>query len=189
MRARVKLVVALLAAAITTVAVQAGAQSLAELAKQEEARRKAIKVPAKVITNDNLPSVPAAPPAADAGSTPPTVDQAPAVPAAEAQAEPAAAPAGPVKDEKYWRQRMTAARATLTRSQILQDALQSRINALAADFVSRDDPAQRAVIAADRQKALAELDRVKQEIVAAQQEIANTQEEARKAGVPAGWVR
>jgi BMFP domain-containing protein YqiC len=84
---------------------------------------------------------------------------------------------------------MATARAVLARSRVLQDALQSRINALSTDFVSRDDPAQRAVIGLDRQRAVAELDRVKQETVEAQQAIANTQEEARKAGAPAGWVR
>ena len=36
--------------------------------------------------------------------------------------------------------------------------MQTRINALTTDFVNRDDPAQRAVIEHDRQKALAELD-------------------------------
>jgi hypothetical protein len=190
MTARLNTLVALVAAAVTLTATHASGQSLAELAKREEARRKAIKTPARVITNENLPAPPVPPPAADAATQTPPPDATPAS-AADAQAAPAppAAPEGPVKDEKYWRQRMLTARATLARSQVLQDALQSRINALSSDFVSRDDPAQRAVIGVDRQRAVAELDRVKQETVAAQQEIANTQEEARKAGVPAGWVR
>ena len=91
--------------------------------------------------------------------------------------------------KKYWRGRIDAARTALARAQTFADALQSRINALSADFVNRDDPAQRDVIAADRQKALAELDRVKKEIAAAQKAIADIQEEARRAGVPPGWVR
>ena len=67
--------------------------------------------------------------------------------------------------------------------------LQSRINALTTDFVNRDDPAQRNAIAAERQKSLAELDRVKQEIVDQQKAISAIQDDARRAGVPAGWVR
>jgi hypothetical protein len=67
--------------------------------------------------------------------------------------------------------------------------LQSRINALTTDFSARSDPAQRAQIGNDRQKALTELDRVKKEIAANTKAIADIQEEARKAGVPAGWVR
>jgi hypothetical protein len=55
--------------------------------------------------------------------------------------------------------------------------------------VARDDPAQRAVIAADRQKALAELERVKQEIGQHTKGIAAVQDEARRAGVPPGWLR
>ena len=75
------------------------------------------------------------------------------------------------------------------RAQTFAEALQTRINVLSADFVARDDPAQRAVIATDRQKALAELDRVKQEIAQFTKGIAATQDEARRAGVPPGWLR
>jgi hypothetical protein len=182
------------------------AQSLADLARREEARRKSIKAPAKVITNDDLPSVPPPPsspsspeaaPAADtlSASTPAATTSSSAAPPSGATTTPAlanapaATPATPAKDENYWRQRMNTARDALGRLQTFQDALQSRINALSTDFVNRDDPAQRAVIGSDRQKALAELDRVKREIQQTQTEITDAQEEARKAGVPPGWVR
>ena len=84
---------------------------------------------------------------------------------------------------------MQTARDARARAESFAEALQSRINALSADFVNRDDPAQRNVIAGDRQKALAELDRVKKEILQYTKDVADTQEEARRAGVPAGWVR
>jgi ATP-dependent exoDNAse (exonuclease V) alpha subunit len=80
-------------------------------------------------------------------------------------------------------------RDALSRAQIFAEALQSRINVLSADFVNRDDPAQRDVVAAERQKALAELDRVKQEIQQHQKAMTTIQDEARRAGVPAGWTR
>jgi hypothetical protein len=169
------------------------AQSLGEVARQEEARRKAIKEPAKVYTNDNLrgSDLPAPAPAAATPQTPAAPAPASVQPPVAAQV-PGTAPAGApgeVRDEKYWRGRVDAARTALTRAQTFQEALQSRINALSADFVNRDDPAQRNVIAAERQKALAELDRVKQEIADGQKAIAAVQEEARRANVPAGWVR
>jgi hypothetical protein len=179
----------------------ASAQSLADLAKREDARRKAIKAPAKVITNEDLPSVPAAtpPPAAaapasdPADATPPggaaPAAGAPASASAQASEAPTPATVEVVKDEAYWRRRISVARDNLARSQIFQDALQSRINALSTDFVNRDDPAQRAVVAADRQKALAEMERVKGDIVQAEKDITETQETARKEGIPAGWVR
>lgn len=94
-----------------------------------------------------------------------------------------------MRDEAYWRRRITEARAALERSQIFADALQSRINALTTDFVNRDDPAQRAQIELERQRAIAELERVKKEIAEHTQAIADIEEEARKAGVPPGWLR
>jgi hypothetical protein len=191
---RVVLLIVVLAAHVCGLAAGAFAQSLGEVAKKEEARRKAVKAPSKVYTNDSLgpvepaPPAPAAPPAAPAASAEP----APSAPDAAASAAPApaaAAPAAAPRDEKYWRGRMEATRTALARAETLQDALQSRINVLSADFVNRDDPAQRNVIAADRQKALAELERVKKEIADGQKMIAAIQEDARRANVPAGWVR
>jgi hypothetical protein len=44
-------------------------------------------------------------------------------------------------------------------------------------------------VAIERTKALAELDRVKLEIQQHQKAITTIQDEARRAGVPAGWVR
>jgi len=172
-------------------AATASAQSLADVARQEEARRKAVSGAGKVYTNDALQpapppspgSVPPATPAPatpDASATPPAGGSKPAAPAA-----PGATP----KTEAEWKKRIADEREALSRAQIFAEALQSRINVLSADFVNVDDPARRDVVAAERQKALAELDRVKAEIAAHQKEITNIQTEARKAGVPAGWVR
>jgi hypothetical protein len=72
---------------------------------------------------------------------------------------------------------------------VFLEALQSRVNALSADFVNRDDPYQRAKIGEDRQKALAEIDRVTREIEATKKSIDTIEEDARKAGVPPGWLR
>ena len=117
---------------------------------------------------------------------------APATPPAAAGADKPADPAAPgatPKTEAEWKKRIADERDALSRAQTFAEALQSRINVLSADFVNVDDPAKRDVVAADRQKALAELDRVKPEIQAHQKEITDIQTEARKAGVPAGWVR
>lgn len=69
------------------------------------------------------------------------------------------------------------------------EALQSRVNALATDFVNRDDPFQRAQIGQERQNALAEMDRVKADVERLKKDIETLEEEARKAGVPPGWLR
>jgi hypothetical protein len=67
--------------------------------------------------------------------------------------------------------------------------MQSRINALTTDFTNRDDPAQRARIGVERQKALADLDRLKRALETGKKAIADLMEEGRRAGVPAGWLR
>ena len=77
----------------------------------------------------------------------------------------------------------------LDRDQTYAEALQTRVNSLTADFVNRDDPAQRAVIERDRQKAVAELARLQQDIVNGKKAVADLEEEARRAGVPPGWLR
>jgi hypothetical protein len=112
-----------------------------------------------------------------------------AAPGAQAPAQPEQPAAGEKRDQAYWKQRIQQARDALQRAQIFAEALQSRINALTTDFTARDDPAQRDLIATDRQKALAELDRVKQEIADHNKAIGAIQDEARRAGVPPGWLR
>ena len=169
----------------------AAAQSLAGVAKAEEARRKQQPKPAKVYTNQDLkrdpttptPAAAPAPPTASAPAGMPAPADAPA-PAVEPAAPPAAA-----RDQAYWRGRMTAAREQLDRSETFAAALQSRIDALTLDFVNRDDPAQRSVIEQNRLKALAELERVQREIASQTKAITAIEDEARKAGVPAGWLR
>jgi hypothetical protein len=173
----------------------ASAQSLADVARQEQARRKTIKHPGKTYTNKDLrgdtgsasipaeeaSSGPGEPAAAGAGSTAstPKPGEPPAL-----QEQPS-----PVKDEAYWRDRIASARAALDQTQVLLDALQSRINALTADFTARDDPAQRAVIARDRERALAELARLQDDLETKTQAVSDIEEEARRAGVPPGWLR
>ena len=70
----------------------------------------------------------------------------------------------------------------------VSDALQSKINALWADFTARDDPSQRAQLELERKRSLAEQERVKGEIETRKKAIADLEEEARKAGVPRGWI-
>jgi hypothetical protein len=184
-------VVAAVACGLASGAQLLSAQSLGELARREAARRKAVTSTGKVYTNDSLRPEPA--PVRGAAAPAPTVPPAaqPAQPAqTPAPADTSASPAADARhDESYWKKRLAAQRDGLARAQTYVEALQSRINALSNDFAARDDPAQRSVIAADRQKALAELDRLKVEIQQHSMAIPAIQEEARRAGVPAGWVR
>jgi len=167
------------------------AQSLAELAKKEEERRKTIKEPSKTYTNKDLVSVPPATGSttATAETSKPATDAAKGADQGDKDKKDKPKDAAPAKDQKYWSGRMKTLQTQLEHDQAFAEALQSRINALTTDFTARDDPAQKAIIAQNRQKALAELDRLKQAIVDDQKAIADLGEEARKAGVPAGWLR
>jgi hypothetical protein len=161
------------------------AQGLGDVARQEEERRKDIKKPAKVYTNKDLSSVPES----TAAGTLPSPG-----PAADASKTPAKTDAddkdkGPKKDQAYWSGRKKELQTRLDTDQTMSDALQSRINALTTDFVNRDDPIQRAGIEKDRQKAMAELERVKKSILDGKKALGDLDEEARKAGVPPGWLR
>ncbi len=69
------------------------------------------------------------------------------------------------------------------------ESVQSRINALTNDFYARDDPFQRAKIGDERQKTLAELERMKREQETLDKQVADLEEEARRANVPPGWLR
>jgi hypothetical protein len=164
------------------------AQSLADVARAEEARRQEVAKARKVYTNGDLkpdPTRPSSPPSAPAtpapdgsGTTKPTTAGPPAADAAE-----------PVRDQAYWTGRIGEARTQLDRNRSFAAALQNRIDMLWTDFVNRDNPVERSAIERDRNDALAELARLKQEIERGTAAIAAIEEEGRRAGVPAAWLR
>jgi hypothetical protein len=170
-------------------------QSLGEVARREAERRKAVPGPVKVYTNENVRPAPA-PESIPAPSTPPPA-AASGQPAPTGGAQATAQGAGqdtpaakdPKDDPEYWRKRMADLRSQRDRNAFMMEAVQSRINALWADFTARDDPAQRAVLASDRQRALAELERMKKDQESFDKQIADLQEEARRANIPPGWIR
>jgi hypothetical protein len=181
---------------------------LGSIAKKEAERRKTV-TSGKVYTNDNLPPAPASGPAPAPSSAPATssassdaadADKSAAdtstteKPAADgdkaaASTQVSSDPAERKKEEAKWRERIKNERDALDRAKSYADALQIKINSLNTDFVNRDDPVQRAGIAAQRDKSLAEMDRLKKEIADRTKAITAIQEEARRAGAPSGWVR
>ena len=208
---QVLVVIVALASVLTS---GAPAQSLGDVAKQEQARRKGTGT-AKVYTNGDLrgapapaastpaqpapsASVPSSTPATPADTTKPAgtkptdgtakAGDAPATGAAP-DAKAGTASSDAKGDAASWRKRRQDIETAIERSKTFAEALQSRINGLNTDFTARDDPAQRSVVAADRQKALTELDRVKKETAQHTKALADLQEEARRSGVPPGWLR
>ena len=68
-------------------------------------------------------------------------------------------------------------------------ALQNRIDGLWAEFTARDNPLQRSEIEQNRNDAIQELQRTEAEVDRLSQEILDIHEEARRSGVPPGWLR
>jgi hypothetical protein len=179
-------------------------QSLVDVAKKEAERRKATGGGVKVYTNGDLKTAEPSPDpitAAAAPAEPPaSADKKAADSKSDAKADakagdktPAkdakAAAKGDAKDQEYWHGRMQALTDQLERDRLYAEALQSRVNALTADFSSRDDPAQRSLIAEDREKAVGELSRLRKQIEEDKDAIGAVEEEARHEGVPPGWLR
>lgn len=157
-------------------------QPLGTVAKDTEAKRKTVKGSGKVYTNDDLKGS-SAPPASAPVSTP-TVTAAEPSPSGGDQTK-----ADPAKDEAAWRDRIKAERDALSKAEAFAAALQSQINGLYSEFTACQAPTQCNEVSAKRQKAIGDLDGAKKEIEGHKKTIADIQEEARKAGVPAGWVR
>jgi hypothetical protein len=159
--------------------------TLVEIARREEARRRTLKGKSKVYSDKDLKR--ATPPPTTPGAPAPSPD---AIPVPDAPTPAGGQPESNGKGtEEMWKNRMKQVREDLRRNEVFAEALQTRVNALTTDFVSRDDPLQRVKIGEDRQKSVAELDRVKSEIENGKKAIVEIEEEARKAGIPPGWIR
>ena len=184
---------------VSIVSASASAQSLAEVAKKEAERRKAITSPAKVITNADLKpvlrpeSAPAPAPSA-ASKAPESASTSGEAAAGADAAKPAAAPAaadsgGPVKDQAYWSSRLKGLQTQLDLDQKMVSALQSQIDGLWADFTSRSDPVQRADVEKRRNTAIEDQKAANKRVEDGKKKVTDLQEEARQAGVPPGWLR
>ena len=165
------------------------AQPLAEIARLEKSRRAEL---AKKAASDDAPrKVYTIADVSSGGRL--TTGGAPAPSSAEPEEPPTAEEpteeAGAAPDEEAWRNRISAVRQSQERAELMAEALQNRVDALWADFTSRDDPAQRAVLEQNRQAAVNELADTKGQVDALTQEMADIRTEARRANVPPGWLR
>jgi hypothetical protein len=181
--------------------------SLADLARREQARRKATKRPVKVYTNADVP-VTHAPTAATAmgvvtstaAKTEETAGQAEAGAGqpAQAGARPGAKPGAPgspapgvvAGDEAKWRARITQARENLSRAQLQLEGMRTRVLHLQTTKVLSGgaDANQQAAIQRQQQDSLQEFEKLRADVERFQRALADVEAEARAAGVPAGWL-
>jgi hypothetical protein len=159
--------------------------SIGEAAERELLRRQITAQSTAAYTNVDLPAGGFTDPAAPG-------DNAPA--AAGAQVDrPGIAAAGPsaptAGGEQWWRDRAAALRFDIERTEIVIEAMQARINALTSDVVSRDDPFQRGALREQLQRAIAEFDRLQGVLISQRRQLEELHTEARRQGVPPGWLR
>ena len=166
----------------------AWSQTLADVARKEEERRKAVQTAGKVYTNEDLRRYPVTTPgpSAQIPAPKPTAD---AKPAEEARAGAVEEKPSIDQGEEHWRRRMSDARAARARSETYQEAMQNRLQVLVNDFYNQPDPALRSAIWAQRTRVFDDLEKLKKDIVAQDEAIAKVEEDARKANIPPGWIR
>jgi hypothetical protein len=181
-----KLVVGTVVAGVLVAGVVASsAQSLADVARQEEARRKDIKTaPAKVYTDADVQKYAPVTTSAQQAATTVTALDANGAPVGQT-----AAANGLPSDEAGWRARMQNARDGLDRDRLLVSALEQQATRAALRSQSGAAPAAGDTATDDVPSRAAELKRLKGEMDSYRETLANAEEDARKAGIPPGWVR
>lgn len=178
----------MLKAALAIVAVLSSsvvhAQSLGDIAKKtaDEHADKAVKV----YTNADLKVEPA--PFVPAHSDP-APSAGPSVPATPPPSSIADYRQSSMKDEAYWKGRMRDAQAVLDGDQIHLDAMIGRVNSLSSDFNNSRSVTQRIVLRKEREDAATEATRLKAAVRTDRKALVTLEEEARRVGVPAGWLR
>jgi hypothetical protein len=194
---------------VLSLAVTANAQSLADIAKKDTDRRKTVKHPAKVYTNDDVQNVKPILPMMAQGDTsplPPTANGETPAPAngqassasgasgaagagqAPAAGQNALRPGVKSGEEAGWRARMQAARDAVSRTQLQLDGMRTRAAQLTAASAAANDD-QRGEFQKRQQDALQEYDRLRADLQKNQKALADLESEAQRAGVPPGWLR
>ena len=155
------------------------AQSLGEVAARTNKDRKG--APAKVYTNDDLDGARSAPESQGNVSTPATSAPSGAAPT----------PAPTMDPAQRWRRDGKQRRDAVTRSEAKVAAIQARVDALLLDRdpVNVMDPNRLQTLEAVKARALQDLETAKAELSQARQALEDLEEDARKSGIPAGWLR
>lgn len=163
---------------VLTLALSAGlasAQSLAEVAKKEKKRREANDAEAKrVITDRELQS--GYPTLPTSRTTSPTTEEGGAEETGETAEEEEAEVEDPTETREYWQDRVNVAKEKIAR--------------LESEIANNDwGQGQRVGVDPRGQNNLARRQQKEQELQAARAELEAIRVEARRAGVPPGWVR
>jgi len=157
------------------------AQTIADAARQERERRKAVESE----TSESIPVVTSVTPAPTAGSTVTTSVR-------TATANEKSKPTGPTDlqghDEKYWRQKFDAARHAVMRAEDNLKLLDLKVaNQTPIGGSSKGSIHGGSIIA--RQRAIEERDAARKALADAQQKMADLEDQLRRSGGLPGWSR
>lgn len=152
-------------------------QSLADVARQEEARRSTVRAPSKTFTNASLSAAADQAPGLAHRTAPPSLDAAPAArensSAPTTASVPVAKPVAEVLDEKHWRDQAAAHRRQVASARKGLDALAG---------ASHSDPREQALLEAlrkQRQGALTQAEEAQRSF----------EKHAAAAQVPKAWIQ
>ena len=167
----------------TSPAPPAQQDSLAAAARRSREQKKDQPKPAKVITNENIPTQGGISAVGSSSTAAPgaTADNAAATPA-----KPGSAPT----DEKGWREKFANLRHKVEQDQAELDVMQRELGVLDVQYYS--DPVkamQQDLTRADINKKTADIEAKKQQIEADKQAISDAEDDLRKAGGDSGWAR
>jgi len=157
---------------------------LSDISQREALRRQLLPKSTQSLTNDDVAVAPRRPVPVTGISS---VDEPSAAPTPAASD--AAKKTTETHDQSWWHDRVKAAHDTLERDQLLAASLQNRVDGLWAEWSARDDPGQRQALWAQRDRAMQELETMKDQIVKDTRAISDIEEEARRQNVPPGWLR
>jgi hypothetical protein len=185
------------AAGLLLAATFASAQSLADVARQEQERRKAITTPAPVYTekdvekNAPLTTAAARPQAesASAGAANAAAGQTTDGKAAAGTAADAKDKDQAPKDEAGWRGRVDQAREDLSRSRRLLTAMEQQLVTLGIQQSSAMLAGQKGPDPSRQNEAAKEVERLRADVQKYTEALSKLEGDARSAGVPPGWVR
>ncbi len=165
-------------------------QSPAEVAEKERKRREAAGEKARVFTNDDLESGRAK------GESDESADAAEQEEEARRRVQQEADNDAEVSqrrsEEAQWRNRAGAIRRNVARAEAHLEAARAKVQALAIDTaptVGVTDPFREQKLQAERLAAADEFDAAEDAVAAAEDELDALEQEARRARVPAGWLR
>ncbi len=162
-----------LALSVAVLSGSAFAQSLAEVAEKEKKRRSEVKGTTKVISERELQT--------GRRVTPLPSDSAPAAGGEVAGTEEATGQEPEVDEtttREYWQSRVAASREKVA-------ALEERLQSPESDWGG----GMRTDVNPVGQRNLSQRQDIESQLAAARAELAQIQDEARRAGVPSGWVR